>query len=384
MSKIAANETFGGSVLRKCVDYFCHLSIAPEYYSIIKEADKEFAKTDYFRRMTWLKDENDDLYDPSYTDLLRVAFTSEFQRGRLADLVSLLSGRNFETRTYEEQIAKESFAKLEKGILNFINETNFKRFVMIVKSAGFISPELIRSLNALDFAYILYIVLKSFNYNAADIESYVRRWFVLSVLTGRYSGSPESQFDSDIRGISNKDFAKYINTVELGELSDAFWDVSLVESLDTSSTNSPYFSVFLAAQVKANDKGFLSKDISVNELISHRGDVHHVFPKDYLKKCGLKKAQYNQIANFVYMQSEINVKIGNKAPSEYLEELKKQCDGGKLRYGGIDEMKTLDANLEMNCIPKSAFGMDVEEYEKFLKQRRMLMAKKIKKYYASL
>jgi hypothetical protein len=298
--------------------------------------------------------------------------------------VSLLSGRNFETRTYEEQIAKESFAKLEKGILNFINETNFKRFVMIVKSAGFISPELIRSLNALDFAYILYIVLKSFNYNAADIESYVRRWFVLSVLTGRYSGSPESQFDSDIRGISNKDFAKYINTVELGELSDAFWDVSLVESLDTSSTNSPYFSVFLAAQVKANDKGFLSKDISVNELISHRGDVHHVFPKDYLKKCGLKKAQYNQIANFVYMQSEINVKIGNKAPSEYLEELKKQCDGGKLRYGGIDEMKTLDANLEMNCIPKSAFGMDVEEYEKFLKQRRMLMAKKIKKYYASL
>jgi hypothetical protein len=38
----------------------------------------------------------------------------------------------------------------------------------------------------------------------------------------------------------------------------------------------------------------------------------------------------------------------------------------------------------MNCIPKSAFGMDVEEYEKFLKQRRMLMAKKIKKYYASL
>ena len=167
-------------------------------------------------------------------------------------------------------------------------------------------------------------------------------------------------------------------------MSDAFWDVSLVESLDTSSTNSPYFSVFLAAQVKANDKGFLSKDISVNELISHRGDVHHVFPKDYLKKCGLKKAQYNQIANFVYMQSEINVKIGNKAPSEYLEELKKQCDGGKLRYGGIDEMKTLDANLEMNCIPKSAFGMDVEEYEKFLKQRRMLMAKKIKKYYASL
>jgi len=25
MSKIAANETYGGNVLRKAIDYFCHL-----------------------------------------------------------------------------------------------------------------------------------------------------------------------------------------------------------------------------------------------------------------------------------------------------------------------------------------------------------------------
>jgi len=51
--------------------------------------------------MGWLQHENDDLYDPSYTDMLRVAFTSEFKRGKLEDLVALLSGRNFETREYE-------------------------------------------------------------------------------------------------------------------------------------------------------------------------------------------------------------------------------------------------------------------------------------------
>lgn len=65
--------------------------------------------------MKWLKTENDDLYDPDYTDLLRVAFTSEFNRGKLSDLVSLLSGRNFETRSYEEEIAKHAYASLEKG-----------------------------------------------------------------------------------------------------------------------------------------------------------------------------------------------------------------------------------------------------------------------------
>jgi hypothetical protein len=53
--------------------------------------------------------------------------------------VSLLSGRDFETREYKEEIAEESFKKLEDGVLSFVNETNFKRFLMIVKSTGIIS-----------------------------------------------------------------------------------------------------------------------------------------------------------------------------------------------------------------------------------------------------
>jgi len=51
--------------------------------------------------------------DPSYTDMLRVAFTSEFGRGKLQDLVALLSGRNFETKQYEEEIAENSFSRLK-------------------------------------------------------------------------------------------------------------------------------------------------------------------------------------------------------------------------------------------------------------------------------
>jgi len=97
MSKMAANETYNGHQLRKCIDYFCHLAVAPEAYANLT-ADRAFAATHYFRAMKWLKHEKDDLYDPSYTDMLRVAFTSEFGRGRLEDLVALLSGRNFETR----------------------------------------------------------------------------------------------------------------------------------------------------------------------------------------------------------------------------------------------------------------------------------------------
>lgn len=384
MSKIASNEIYNGSIIRKCIDYFCHLSVAPEFYNIITEIDKEFVASEYFRKMSWLKDEQDDIYDPSYTDLLRVAFTSEFNRGKLADLVSLLSGRNFETRTFEEEIAKQSFEKLENGIINFINENNFKKFIMIIRSAGFISSSLIRSQNALNFAYILYLKLRSLNYNQGEIEKYVRRWFVLSVLSGRYSGSPESAIDFDIRNISAKSFPEYLANVEAAELSAAFWDFSLVQSLDTSVSSSPFFNVYLAAQVKSKNNGFLSNDISVHDLITHLGDIHHIFPKDYLKRYGLKRSEYNQIANYVIMQSEINIKIGNKAPKDYFATLLKQCDGGKLTYGLINSKEKLLENLEENCIPSEIIEMGNDSYVNFLASRRKLMANKIKDYYNSL
>ncbi len=384
MSKIAADTENGGNELRKAIDYFCHLAIATDFYKHIVDNDKEFTKTDFFKKMQWLKTENEDLYDPDYNDLIRVAFTSQFNRGRLSDLVSLLSGRNFETRTFEAEIAQQSFATLKNGVINFINETNFKKFLMIVKSAGFISPKLIRSQNAINFAYIVYLKLKDLGVNSVDIESYVRRWLVYSILTGRYSGSPESAFDFDIKQISQKPFDEYLKEKEEGELSEAFWNTSLPQSLDTSVASSPYFHVFLASQVKANDKGFLSKDILVSDLISLRGDIHHLFPKDYLKKNGLDRSKYNQIANYVYMQSEINIKVGNKPPKDYFELLKQQMIENNRQVSGISTEQELLDNLKMNCVPTEVMGMTISDYQDFLILRRKHIANKMKYYYFNL
>jgi len=384
MSKIAADTEYGGNELRKAIDYFCHLAIAPEFYKHIVDNDKEFAKTDFFQKMQWLKTENEDLYDPDYNDLIRVAFTSQFNRGRLSDLVSLLSGRNFETRTFEAEIAQQSFATLKNGVLNFINETNFKRFLMILKSAGFISPKLIRSQNAINFAYIIYLKLKDLGVNAVYLESYVRRWLVYSILTGRYSGSPESTFDFDIKQISHKPFDEILKEREEAELSEAYWNASLPQSLDTSVASSPYFHIFLAAQVKTNDRGFLSKDVLVSDLISLRGDIHHLFPKDYLKKHGLDRSRYNQIANYVYMQSEINIKVGNKPPKDYFDLIKIQIQENNRQVSGLSTEEDLLDNLKMNCVPKELIEMSIEGYQDFLNLRRKLMASKMKEYYFAL
>ena len=384
MSKIAVNETYGGNTLRKAIDYFCHLAVAPEFYSQLMGTDKEFTQTDYFQKMAWLQQENDNLYDPSYTDMLRVAFTSEFKRGRLQDLVALLSGRNFETREYEERIAEASFGALRTGILNFMNEMHFKRLVMILRSAGFVDSSMIRSQNAINFAYILYLTLRKQKIKPAVIESLVRKWFVLSILTSRYSASPESQFDLDIRNIHDLGATTYIHNVINAELSDAFWNFGLPQQMNTSVASSPSFNVFLAAQVKLQDKGFLSRDITVHDLIMHKGDVHHIFPREYLKKFGLQRGRYNQIANYAITQSEINIAIGAKSPSQYFKELFDQCNGGGLKYGGITDKAELLENLKMNCIPEGIEKMQVDDYDSFLTGRRELMAQKIKTYFQSL
>src|SRR3989339_1014992 len=161
MSKISVNETYGGNTLRKAIDYFCHMAVSPDFYATIQKNDPIFCKTDFFQKMSWLKNENANIYDPAYTDMLRVAFTTEFKRGRLQDLVALLSGRNFETKQYEESIVEDSFNRLKSSILSFMNETHFKRFVMIIRSAGFVDSSLIGSQNALNSAYIVYLTLRA-------------------------------------------------------------------------------------------------------------------------------------------------------------------------------------------------------------------------------
>jgi hypothetical protein len=384
MSKIAANEKFGGQELRKAIDYFCHLAVAPEYYPMIYDNDIDFRGTDYFRTMAWLKNENDDLYDPSYTDMLRVSFGTEFKRGKLSDLVSLLSGRNFETRSFEESIAESSFASLKNGVMKFMNETNFKRFVMIIKSAGFVKPWLIRSKNAINFAYLLYLSLRDKKENPAKIESYVRRWFVLTILTSRSTGSFESQFDYDIKKLGEGDFGEYLAQEEAAQLGEGFWNVELEQKLNTSISSSPFWAIFLATQIKNVDKGFLSKDINIETLLEHRGDIHHIFPKAYLKSEGFTRGKYNQIANYVYMQSEINIKVGKKPPKQYMNEVVTQIKSGDFIYGAITSTAALQENLSMNCIPESILEMSIEDYEAFLEIRRGLMVQKIKNYYYSL
>ena len=385
MSKIASHGQIG-SDLRKLIDYFCHLAVAPHVYTDIEKHDTAFAASGYLKSIAWLKNDNSDLYDPTYTDVIRVAGIKEFSRGKVAALVSVLSGRDFETRTFSEELAVESFKRLESVLLEIVNQYNFQQFTVTIKSAGFIAPRLISSKNALNFAYALYLKLRSERtLNEGQIKFVVRRWFVMSVLTGRYTGSFETAFEADIRRINEIGALQALSDIESSQLADTFWDVGLPMEMESSSVRSPYFLAFLAAQIQTQARGFLSKNVTVSSMVEEVGDIHHVIPKNYLVSNGVNdRGDYNQIANFALTETPINISIKDADPADYMARVDQQVADGVLRLGEIMSEVELDANLRANAIPASIRTTTAEAYGAFLKERRALMAQVIRDYYFSL
>lgn len=387
MSKIAADEKYGGNQLRKAIDYFCHVAVEPSFFHKIKENDTAFIESDFGKEMAWLQNDNSSIYDPSYEDMLRVSFVHMFSRGKLKDLVSLLSGRDFEARDYKASIAEDSFNKLTEGIKHFMHQYYFEQFVLAIKNAGFISNKLINSQNALDFAYVVFLKLSlSKEVEKTEIKRYVAKWFVMSVLTGRYSNSPETRMDMDIRNINEKGVVAYLKEIEDAEMSDAFWDYGLVQRLETPNSSSPALSAYFAAQIVKGDKGLFSATSTVRDLFG-ASDIHHIFPKNYLKQTEVLNVRsiYNQVANYTYLDTPVNVKIGDKAPNVYFKEAFDSATETGNVFGTPMTLDELKKNIAMNCIPLDIVNWDYNQYiNDFLPQRRKLMAAKIKTYYQGL
>ncbi|MGC8566034.1 MAG: GmrSD restriction endonuclease domain-containing protein, partial [Thermoplasmata archaeon] len=90
--------------------------------------------------------------------------------------------------------------------------------------------------------------------------------------------------------------------------------------------------------------------------------VHHIFPKDYLIEKGIDDSdKINSLSNLTFIQKDINSKIGNTQPSEYL----KQYDS-----------KVLSSHL----IPLDQDLWKSENYDKFIKERGKLIWNAIKKF----
>lgn len=322
------------------------------------------------------------LIQPSPDQLLRVAVAMGFRRARLSAVYSILRGKNIE-ESGEGAISREQqFDRLKAGQAAVLNVQYWHDFLRALTLAGYRSPKIISSQNAIIFAYALYLIGRTeIKVQEHKLRSAIARWVFMSSLTGRYTSSPESQMEFDLarlRGVTDPDvFLNVLDQACSATLTSDFWTITLPGDLATSAARSPSMFAFYAA-LNVLDARALYSQHNVRELMDPATQAvrsslerHHLFPVSYLKKKGVvDQREYNQIANFTIVEWGDNSAISDRAPTDYVPQLEDRFDSG-----------TIQTMYRHHALPLGWEGM---EYSEFLRERRSLMAETIKAAYQKL
>lgn len=247
---------------------------------------------------------------------------------------------------------------------------------MIMKSMGMLNDKALalNSMNSLNFGYALFLLLNSQSkLSQSEIEHIVKRWLALSAVTARYGSSPETTTEKDIKQFANGDPFENLASIERQVLTEPFWNTMLPDDIlvTSSSTNNNAWRLFQMAQVKDHDVAWLEDFHKVEDLLREQGNVHHIFPRAYLKRYGFGKQAYNQIANYILLTQSRNLLISDAAPVDYLH------NSQVIKFSN-------EENWQANGIPIEVKNMTYNAYYDFLFKRRRLIANRIRKYYESL
>lgn len=377
MSRLSADEKYGGNILRKQIEYFVQLMSDPTLLKNIEKLDSGFSSSKYFSQIKWIVNEVAPIYQPNYSDILHVLMAVAFGRGKLSDLISLISGRDFATRSNNEDNMKQNYEKLFEASALVLNKSNFQRYLMILRDMGMRNSGKLglTGHGALNFGYILFLYLNyklKISLPTEDRNSLLKKWIVMASLTGRYSGSSETIVERDLKLImQNDDPIQTIQTIRQQTLSDLFWKNELPNRFDRQSTQASSWRIFQMCQIYFKDIAWLSKDTSAETVMEEQGNIHHIFPRAYLRKHKLPDSEINSIANYVWITQPKNLEISDLAPREYLH------DNEITKYMS-------QKNDEQNAIPTELRNYDYHDYQTFLHQRRGLMSQMLKQYYEDL
>jgi hypothetical protein len=322
------------------------------------------------------------LFQPSPTHIVRVAMSYGFQRARLHYAYMLLRGRDFENGIYSEDLRIQQFDKLKTVLDKVLNVQVWKNFIKCVEAAGFVSKALISSENALVYSYVMYLIGK-FDYGMEEsvLRKLIAKWFFMTAVTGYYTSSPETDMESDLadlRSVKTADaFISLLDSKIAAVFTGDFFNISLPSNLANSAPRNPSWFGYCAALNILGSKVLFST-LQTRELFSPTADGtksalerHHLFPKAYLARIGITDDRdRNQNANYAFIEWSDNIEILDTSPAEYMKD--------QLAKIPADDKDGIYAD---HALPD---GWEQMEYADFLTERRVLMAKVIKRGYERL
>lgn len=322
------------------------------------------------------------LIDPEPDQMLRVAVGLAFHRARLQYVYSILRGKDLETGEFSTERRDAQFNKLKESQAKALNIQNWHEFIKAIKMAGFARQDYISSKNNLLYAYVFFLIGKEeYKMDLYELKQLIAKWFFMSSITGRYTGSPETAMEMDLarlRTVTNaQEFTNTLNDIIEGQLTNDFWEIKLPMDMATSSSTSPSLYAYYASLYILDAYGLFSKlrvsDLLQEGLRSKKSALerHHLFPKAWLKRNGItEKRMTNQIANYALVEWSDNISISDSSPSEYLP-----------LYNARFSSEEREQMYFWHALPENWENMD---YEDFLKERRIRIAILIKQAYFKL
>ena len=322
------------------------------------------------------------LFQPDPDHLLRVDVGVAFRRARLEHVYSLLRGKDLASGEVSLAQRDSQFGKLRDAQGRVLNLTYWADFLNVVRAAGYRSAKTISSVNALVFAYQLYLLGRTeYGVEGFKLRNAIARWLFMSLLTGRFTSSPESRMEQDLaelRELKTADqFLARLATVEAATLTDDYWTKTLPLDLATSAGRSPALFGFYAAQTLLGARALFSQSPVVDLLDPPAQgqkkalERHHLFPKQHLKKLGIESVRdINQIANYALVEWDDNIAISDAPPAQYWS-----------KYAERFDSETLSEMMQWHALPAEWWTMT---YEQFLAARRPLIADVIRLGYQKL
>ena len=312
---------------------------------------------------------------PAPDQLLRATVGLSLKRARLENVYSALRGRDAKTGLDNPVKRAEQFGLMQEGQKAALNLANWHHFLSALTLAGYRGEKMISSETAIIYSYVLYLIgIRDYGVEKTAMRQAIAEFFFMAALTGRYSSSPETRFDSDLSMLrellDGSAFLAKIRELCSTTLTGDYWTITLPSQLATSAARSPSLFAYHAALIKL-DAPVLFSPIKIAEMVDPavKGtkaalEQHHLFPRGYLEQAGVSDLkQINQIANFAPVEWPDNLKIGKKAPSEYVPPLDAALTG-----------KQRERLYFLHALPHLWWDLP---YEQFLKQRRSRMAEVI-------
>lgn len=319
---------------------------------------------------------------PDPDQLLRVSIAIGFKRARLQYVYLILRGKDLATAEFSDQRRDAQFEVLKAAQAKVLTLDAWHDMFRAVQAAGYRGGRMITSNNNLLFSYAFYLIGKyEYAVPTKDLRRVIARWFFMCSLTGRYTGSPESDLEFDLARLRDvKDAAGFVRLLDEvcdSALTSDYWSITLPNDLATSSARSPSLFAYYAALVLEDAKGLFS-DQKVEALLdpsvhSTRAatERHHLFPKAYLASIGVEDIrETNQIANYALLEWRDNSAISDKAPKLYVPQMAKTVPAGDLVR-----------QYYWHALPD---GWEQMEYREFLAARRERIARFIADAYKKL